>query len=262
MFALITLSPRLQSVLDMIPHGSRVVADVGCNHGYLSIAVVDGNRAARAIASDVSQRALEIAIDNVHRLASDATRIETRLGDGLRELREGEADVVAIAGCGVERTRQILDAGMPLAARLETLVVQPVDPRIPWMHDLRRDLVLRHELRITDEHYLHDQGRHYMTLRAEARQGAEQDACIEDELDVTNLLLGARWHSRHHGAPGFAEYLAAEHRRVLAEAAGMRRGLVSRRVFGEDDRVRKLRTHERYASIIEAARERCRAGDV
>ena len=48
----LALQPRLQLLADMVPAGSRL-ADVGTDHGYLPVYLLQQGRISRAIASDI-----------------------------------------------------------------------------------------------------------------------------------------------------------------------------------------------------------------
>ena len=78
--------------------GNRL-ADIGTDHGYVPIYLVEKGIVPSAIAMDVRRGPLEKAAHNikVHGLEQ---LIQTRLSDGLKQLRENEADTVLIAGMG------------------------------------------------------------------------------------------------------------------------------------------------------------------
>ena len=61
---MIKLTPRLQAVCDMVPEGAKV-ADLGADHGYVSIYLVESGKALSAIAMDVNKGPLERANANI-----------------------------------------------------------------------------------------------------------------------------------------------------------------------------------------------------
>ena len=75
------LTPRMKCVAALVPAGARV-ADIGCDHAYISIALCEQKVCDFVIAMDVRRGPLEIAIANVHKAGLD-DRIELRLSDGL-----------------------------------------------------------------------------------------------------------------------------------------------------------------------------------
>lgn len=92
------LSIRMQAVADMVTPGGKV-ADVGTDHGYVPIYLIEQNKAFHAIAMDVRKGPLARAGENIVRFGCSG-RIETRLSDGLERLEPNEADTVIIAGMG------------------------------------------------------------------------------------------------------------------------------------------------------------------
>lgn len=121
----VRLSLRLKAVADYVRPGSRI-ADIGTDHGYIPLYLAQTGRAASALAMDVRTGPLERAREHIKRYeewaggagaeetkASAAAHcaIETRLSDGLKELRPGEADTVIIAGMGGELEIRILEEG-------------------------------------------------------------------------------------------------------------------------------------------------------
>ncbi|MBR4706588.1 MAG: SAM-dependent methyltransferase, partial [Pseudobutyrivibrio sp.] len=107
---MIKLSDRLQIVYDMVPKCDSV-ADVGCDHGYLTIALLENNKAKTAVAMDVNKGPLQSAKANVTS-AGFGKQTDFRLSNGLEKLSTSEADVICICGMGGALIKRILDAGM------------------------------------------------------------------------------------------------------------------------------------------------------
>lgn len=92
------LPKRLETIISMVPPSS-VIADIGCDHAYTSIALVARGIASSAIACDINEGPLQSAQKNI-REEQLSQKIETRLGDGLTPVSAGEADTIIIAGMG------------------------------------------------------------------------------------------------------------------------------------------------------------------
>lgn len=182
-------------------HGS--VADVGCNHGLLAIALANSGRAACVLATDSSPNAIKITEGNIHSFCTAPERISTRLGDGLLALGSEGCEQVAMAGLGVPRLQKILSECGTLARSARALILQPIEARATQMIDLRSSL---HTLgfAIADERFAVCEGRAYLTLRAEARpEGEVASASLPCESD---LLLGAeRFLEAHVLQAGYLE---------------------------------------------------------
>lgn len=92
----ISLSPRLQGIADWVPKQSRF-GDIGTDHGYLPLYLLQTKGIASAIATDISQGPL----DTAKRMAEKYQNpMDFRLCDGLSGVKEEEVDCVSITGMG------------------------------------------------------------------------------------------------------------------------------------------------------------------
>jgi len=117
------LSPRLRVILDMVP-ADRDVADIGCDHAYLAIALSEANPERRVFAMDVRKGPLERAQENVKKYEAEAS-VELRLSDGFAALRPGETGAAVLAGMGGPLMEKLLLAGEKLFAEGYTLILSP-----------------------------------------------------------------------------------------------------------------------------------------
>lgn len=99
------ITPRLKMVADLVPRCAHV-ADVGTDHGYLPIYLVNKGICERALAADVNEGPLSAARKNIA-LTRVKDKIETVLSDGLKAIES--ADCVTIAGMGGELIASILE---------------------------------------------------------------------------------------------------------------------------------------------------------
>ena len=106
----IRLSPRLQMVADFVPP-CTCAADIGTDHGYLPVWLLQNGIAETAIAADIHAGPLANARQSAH--AYDLTeRFRFVLADGLQFPDAKDADVITIAGMGGETICAIMaDAG-------------------------------------------------------------------------------------------------------------------------------------------------------
>ena len=120
---MVRLSQRMQALADMVTPGN-VLCDVGCDHGFLPIYLVQKKIISRAIAMAVATGPLSAAKEHI---ASEglSDKISTRLSDGLSELGEAEADTVLIAGMGGGLVLHILSENPDRAKSLKELILQP-----------------------------------------------------------------------------------------------------------------------------------------
>jgi tRNA (adenine22-N1)-methyltransferase len=120
------LTPRLQAIAELIPPGS-VVADIGTDHGYLPVYLLQEQVSHRAVAADVNRAPLEQARETVAAF-NCLQKIDLRLGDGLHVLREEDAiDTVVIAGLGGRSIASILTDGYHKIKDIKQLILQPMN---------------------------------------------------------------------------------------------------------------------------------------
>lgn len=113
----------MKAVASMVTAG-YTLCDVGTDHGYVPIALVQGNIIPKAIAVDINKGPLERA--NEHIRANGLTeQITTRLSNGLEAIHDGEVDSIVIAGMGGELVIHILTAGETVCRSAKELILQP-----------------------------------------------------------------------------------------------------------------------------------------
>jgi tRNA A22 N-methylase len=144
---------RLACAIELLA-GARVVADIGCDHGRLSCALIQQNISQRCIAVDISEASLKKA-NWLIRQTGVEDRAETRLGDGLSPISTGEADAIAILGMGGTLITQILDVHPPLMGA-KKCVMQPMRAA----EDIRRWLYERN-YHVLEDRVVLDAGRYY-----------------------------------------------------------------------------------------------------
>ena len=154
----IQLSKRMDRLAGLVTAGNRL-ADVGTDHGYIPIALVQSGKIPSAIAMDINKGPLERAREHIREQHLD-TYITTRLSDGLTMLQENEADTVLIAGMGGALTVHILEGGAHCLTSVRELILQPQSEI--W---LVREWLWEHGYKITDEDIVLDEGKYYPMMR-------------------------------------------------------------------------------------------------
>ena len=176
---MITLSKRLQAIADLVKP-CETVADVGCDHGFLSIRLIEEGKAVHVFATDLRPGPLKAAKEHIH--AHNLNNcIETIQCDGLRGIHR--ADAIVIAGMGGKTMTDILSAEPGKAGEASQLVLQPQSETGAF----RRDLV-RAGYRITGEDMVEEDGKFYPILSA---CRGEMDLS-EEEAEFGPLLLDAK----------------------------------------------------------------------
>ena len=176
---MIELSVRLQAVSNLIGNG-LTVADVGTDHGYIPISLIQSGKSLSAIAMDVNEGPLNRAKDHIEAYGlSDC--IELRLSDGVKLLSPGEVDCVVIAGMGGALTVRILEEGRHVFQSLAEFVLQPQSEL--WKV---RQYLCENGYQIIDEDIVMDEGKYYPMMKV---INAKSEAYDTVELRYGKKLL-------------------------------------------------------------------------
>lgn len=155
------LSRRLEAVASYVPQGARL-ADVGSDHAYLPLFLVEQGRIAFAVAGEVVQGPYQSALQNVEQ-ADQSGKISVRLANGLAAVElDDQVSTVTIAGMGGRLIAEILEAGKDKLVSVERLVLQPNNRE----DDVRRWLVA-HDFQLVAEEILEENDKIYEILVAE-----------------------------------------------------------------------------------------------
>ncbi len=148
----------MKAVASMVTPGSTL-ADVGTDHGYVPIALVQGKKIPKAIAMDINKGPLQRACEHIAECSLE-DYIETRLSDGVEKLEVGEVDTILIAGMGGELVIHILSEGREVCRSAKELVLQPQSE----LEKVRR--FLRDEkYQIVDEDMVIEDGKYYPMMK-------------------------------------------------------------------------------------------------
>lgn len=113
-------SGRLNYILGKI-NQCNCVADIGCDHGLLSVALIESGRSEYVIASDISKDSLEKAYKLVLEKGLES-KVDCVLSDGLAHLTDRHTDVIVIAGMGGHLISEIISKEMSVAAGPELIL--------------------------------------------------------------------------------------------------------------------------------------------
>ncbi len=175
---MIVLSKRLQAVASMVTPGRRPV-DVGCDHGYVPVYLVQAHIASKVLAMDINKGPLARARENIEKWGLSG-QIETRLSDGLKNYSPKEADSLIIAGMGGLLIRDILRDGKDrgILDDFHELILSPHSDA----HVVRRCLA-QWGYEIDREIMLTDAGKYYTVIHAvKDAFGTQADQNEDDEM--------------------------------------------------------------------------------
>lgn len=152
------ISERLKAVAGMVTKGKKV-ADIGTDHGYVPIYLVENSICSKVYAMDINEGPLKIADKNIaiHGLSD---KIETIQSNGMEKLKDNMVDGAIISGMGGDLIVDILSRGKNIKG-INELVLSP-HRRV----DLVRKYLLENNWEIIDEKMLIDSGKYYTIIKA------------------------------------------------------------------------------------------------
>lgn len=200
------LSSRLSAVAALIPPG-EIVAEIGTDHAYLPIYLIQSGKASKVIATDINECPYVNALKKIKSLCLE-NAIDLRLGESLKVLKPGEATVLVIAGVGGNTTIQILRSSDAVLNTVNTLVLNPANHQ----KDVRKWL-LTNGWDIIDEDLVKEQGKYYQIIAGEKSSGAKEKEKEYSslELEIGPILIK----KRHPLLKGYIEKKLKESIKVL-----------------------------------------------
>ena len=128
------LDNRLKLCSDFVRKGAKL-ADIGTDHAYLPVWLCRIGRCPSALAADINPEPLKRGEGTIIE-SGLSDRIETRLSDGLKEIRRDEADDIVIAGMGGELIAKILSECSFATDSSKHFILQPMtrsEVLIAWL---------------------------------------------------------------------------------------------------------------------------------
>lgn len=151
---IINISERLKCVACLVNKGARV-ADIGTDHAYLPIYLVQNGISNKVYACDVRKEPLRRAKLHIDEYGL-SDKITTQLCDGLKGINKGDVDTVTICGMGGKLMKNILKAGIDKLGDNTQLVLSAQSE----LRDFRKYL-LETGIDIKSEHMLLEDGKYY-----------------------------------------------------------------------------------------------------
>lgn len=212
-----------------MPEGCRL-ADVGTDHGYLPVYLLQRRRIRGAVAADIGAEPLAHARRTAE--AYGVTGIDFRLCDGLRDIAPDEVDTVVIAGMGGETIIAILEGAAWTKDGAHTLLLQPMTKAA----DLRYWLAVK-GYSFTEERLVWDKNYLYPVLRV---TGGGTPQALTERQALTGVALD--------NDPLYREYLTQQADKLRRTAEGLRRS-------GREDSLHRAEAAEALAQQIEEKRK-------
>ena len=158
----VQLSQRLKDVATYVPKGAKLL-DVGSDHAYLPIYLLEKGLITSAIAGEVVKGPYESALANVS-ASGFQDKIDVRLANGLAAFEPAdEVTTITICGMGGRLIADILDAGKDKLTGVDRLILQPNN-----REDDLRIWLMENGFEIIAESIMTENGKYYEIMVAEA----------------------------------------------------------------------------------------------
>ena len=153
------INKRLLVCSELVRDGA-VLADVGTDHAYLPIYLLEKGIIERAVLSDINQGPLNKARENSEK-AGFIHKVELHLCNGAKELAKCGATDYAICGMGGELIADIIEHAPHLRDETINLILQPMSKP-----EILREYLFLNGFEILKEKYVTDTGKHYVCILA------------------------------------------------------------------------------------------------
>ena len=195
---MVKISNRLTTAAALVTQG-YTLADVGTDHGYIPIYLLQQKKIPAAIAMDINEGPLERAKEHIALYGLQAY-IQTRLSDGVAALKPGEVEAVLIAGMGGGLVMHILKDGEKVCQSAKELILQP-QSEIERVREFLRE----EGYAILAEDMVYEDGKFYPMMKVQYQGENENAQKASEVLKLSDLYGGLLLQNRHPVLKTFLE---------------------------------------------------------
>ncbi|WP_244990390.1 tRNA (adenine(22)-N(1))-methyltransferase [Clostridium algidicarnis] len=220
------LSNRLNKLINLCDK-CNTIADIGTDHGYIPINLIERDICNFSIASDINSHPVERAKVNVKSYGLEK-KIKCKKGSGLNTIKDEKVQGVIIAGMGGNLIKEILIENLSIVKSLQYLVLQPTQNA-----EVLRKYLYNNNFEILDEEMCIDEGIYYEFFKI--RYGGKGFRTNEDiYYNVSPLLI-----DKNH--PLIKDYIISkiqELEKILLYLNGDTANAIARKLFLEDFKIK------------------------
>lgn len=165
----VKLTNRLKLIAEKVDYKANVL-DIGTDHGYIPIYLIENKICNYAIASDINDGPLQIAARNIERY-NLTDKINIIKSDGLTNVPVNNIDNVIIAGMGSYQIINILKEGKEKIKNINKIIIQPMQ----YIEILRKWLNLNNFTVIDEELVKEDNKIYNVIVVKEGKQNIDKE---------------------------------------------------------------------------------------
>ena len=173
---MVPVSKRMKKIAEMV--SAKRVADIGCDHGFVSIYLIKEKDVDHVFAMDINDGPLKRAYEHVNEYGL-SSRIDVVKSDGAKAIKPGEADGAVIAGMGGRLTERIILDSMEVFKKMDEMVLSPQSE----IDHVRRFLI-QNGFDIIDEDMVLDESKFYVIIKC------SYDASVKRQIDDAQAFYG------------------------------------------------------------------------
>ncbi len=188
---MVPVSKRMKKIAEMV--SAKRVADIGCDHGFVSIYLIKEKDVDHVFAMDINDGPLKRAYEHVNEYGL-TNRIEVIKSDGAKAIKPGEADGAVIAGMGGRLTERIILDSIDVFQKMDEMILSPQSE----IDHVRRFLI-QNGFDILDEEMVLDESKFYVIIKC------SYDTSVKRQIDDVQALYGPVLIEKKH--PVLIDYL-------------------------------------------------------
>ena len=173
----VKLDNRLKMCASFVRQDAKLV-DVGTDHAYLPVWLLQNNIINSALAVDINSEPLNRGFATIEKYNAQE-KIKTRLSDGLESVKREECTDIVIAGMGGELILSIIDECNWLLDNNINLILQPMT-----RPEVLREYLYDHNFEILSEKAVESENKLYSVINCVYHKG------MIKKFKITDLYLG------------------------------------------------------------------------
>ncbi len=149
-----SISLRIEHIINMCNKTDTII-DVGCDHGYISIGLINEGKCNNCYAVDINKKPLSLAEKNIKRF-NLTNKIKCTLSNGFECFDNLENCGAVIAGMGGVTTAEIIKNSIDKVRNMDYILIQPN----AYPKDIRK-FVYDNEICVAKEDIVYSDGIYY-----------------------------------------------------------------------------------------------------
>ena len=185
------ISVRLEAIKRHVQKG-LVIADIGCDHAFLSIDLMKEGIAKKVYACDIAKGPLSIAKDHIRRFGYEH-EIQTIVSDGIEKVPNDTQGII-IAGMGGKTAIYILESELEKAKSYQQIILQ-----VNRGYEELRKWLFEHGFLIQEEWVVQERKFYYLSISAfytGKTEYQEEDIFIGPYLKMKKDPIAIKWFCR------------------------------------------------------------------